>query len=135
MAYSPRVSSSASDVFTGYGSISVMAETAADKIPAFYAAVDAITASLRDTPVTEDELNRARLPTIESLRRSQAGNEYWLSQLEDVAAKPASVEQIETHISDLESFTPADIQAAARQYLKPDTAWKAEVLSDKTPAQ
>ena len=135
LAYSPRVSSSASDVFKGYGSISVMAETAADKIPAFYAAVDAITASLRDAPVTEDELNRARLPTIESLRRSQAGNEYWLGQLADVAAKPATVEQIQTHISDLESFTPADIQAAARQYLKPDTAWKAEVVSDKAPAQ
>lgn len=135
LAYSPRVSASASDVFKGYGSISVMAETAADKIPAFYAAVDAIIASLRDTPVTADELNRARLPTIESLRRSQAGNEYWLGQLEDLAAKPASVEQIQTHISDLESFTPADIQAAARQYLKPSTAWKAEVLSDKAAAQ
>ena len=135
LAYSPRVSSSSSDVYKGYGSISVMAETAADKIPAFYAAVDAITASLRDTPVTEDELNRARLPVIEALRRSQAGNEYWLGQLEDLAAKPASVEQIQTHISDLESFTAADIQAAARQYLKPDTAWKAEVVSVNAPAQ
>ena len=135
LAYSPRVSSAASDVYKGYGSISVMAETAADKIPAFYTAVDAITASLRDNPVTEDELNRARLPVIESLRRSQAGNEYWLGQLEDLAAKPATVEQIQSHISDLESFTAADIQAAARQYLKPNTAWKAEVLSDKAPAQ
>ncbi|MNE04468.1 Peptidase M16 inactive domain protein [compost metagenome] len=135
LAYSPRVSSSSSDVFKGYGSIFVMAETAADKIPAFYAAVDAITASLRDAPVSEDELNRARLPVIESLRRSQAGNEYWLGQLEDLAAKPASLEQIQTHISDLESFTPADIQAAARQYLTANTAWKAEVVSDKAPAQ
>ncbi|HUH24372.1 MAG TPA: insulinase family protein, partial [Brevundimonas sp.] len=135
LAYSPRVGSSASDVFKGYGSIFVMAETAADKIQAFYAAVDAIIASLRDAPITEDELNRARLPVIESLRRSQAGNEYWLGQLDDLAAKPASVEQIQTHISDLESFTVADIQAAARQYLKPDTAWKAEVVSDKAPAQ
>ena len=135
LAYSPRVASSSSDVFKGYGSIFVMAETAADKIPAFYAAVDAITASLRDAPVTEDELNRARLPVIESLRRSQAGNEYWLGQLEDLAAKPASLEQIQTHISDLESFTAADIQAAARQYLKADTAWKAEVVSDKAATQ
>ena len=135
LAYSPRVGSSASDVFKGYGSIFVMAETAADKIPAFYAAVDAITASLRDTPITEDELSRARLPTIESLRRSQAGNEYWLGQLDDLAARPASVEQIQTHISDLESFTVADIQAAARQYLTANTAWKAEVVSDKAPSQ
>jgi zinc protease len=135
LAYSPGVSSSASSVYKGYGSIFVAAEIAADKIPAFYAAVDAITASLRDAPVTEDELNRARLPVIEALRRSQAGNEYWLGQLEDLAAKPASLEQIQSHISDLESFTVADIQAAARQYLKPDTAWKAEVVSDKAATQ
>src|SRR5690606_23522466 len=129
LAYSPGVRASSSDVFTGYGSISITADTAPEKFDAFFAAVDAIIADLRDKPVSEDELNRARLPVIESLRRSQAGNEYWLGQLEDLAARPATLEQIQTHISDLESFTAADIQAAARQYLKPDTAWKAEVVS------
>ncbi|MET4684732.1 M16 family metallopeptidase [Brevundimonas faecalis] len=135
LAYSPRVGSSSSDAFKGYGSVSIMADTAPDKIGAFYTAVDAIVADLRDKPITEDELNRARLPVIETLRRSQAGNEYWLSQLSDVAAKPASVEQILTHISDLESFTVADVQAAARQYLRSDTAWKAQVVSANAPAQ
>lgn len=129
LAYSPSVRASASDVFQGYGSISITADTAPEKFGAFFSAVDAIIADLRDKPVSEDELNRARLPVIESLRRSQAGNEYWLGQLENLAAKPASLEQIQTHISDLESFTASDIQAAARQYLKPDTAWKAEVVS------
>ncbi|MFC5372729.1 M16 family metallopeptidase [Brevundimonas faecalis] len=135
LAYSPRVGSSSSDAFKGYGSVSIMADTAPDKIGAFYTAVDAIVADLHDKPITEDELDRARLPVIETLRRSQAGNEYWLSQLSDVAAKPASVEQILTHISDLESFTVADVQAAARQYLRSDTAWKAQVVSANAPAQ
>lgn len=129
LAYSPRVSAAASDVYRGYGSISVMAETAADKLPAFYSAVDSIIGGLRDAPVTDDELNRARLPVIESLRRSQAGNEYWLGQLQDLASKPEALEQIQTHITDLEQLTPADIQAAARQYLRSETAWKAEVIS------
>lgn len=129
LAYSPRVSASASNAFKDYGSISVMAETAADKLPAFYEAVDAIIAGLRDAPVSEDELNRARLPVIESLRRSQAGNEYWLGQLEDLAARPETLEQIQTHLTDLEALTPADIQAAARQYLRSEKAWKAEVVS------
>lgn len=134
LAYSPGVRSSASDVFRGYGLISITADTAPDRFDAFFTAVDAIIADLRDTPVSEDELNRARLPVIEALRRSQAGNQYWLSQLEDLASRPATLEQIETHISDLESFTAADIQAAARRYLKPDAAWKA-VVSAAEPAQ
>lgn len=129
LAYSPGVGSSASDTFAGYGFISIRAETAAEKTTDFFAAVETIVASLRDAPPSEDELNRARLPVIESLRRSQAGNEYWLAQLGDVAARPEEVEQTLTHISDLEALTPADIQALARQYLTPDTAWRAVVVA------
>jgi zinc protease len=129
LAYGPGVGSSASDVFPGYGSIVVRAETAADKLTAFYAAVDTIIARLRDEPISEDELNRARLPAIEALRRSQAGNEYWLGQLGDVASRPDDIEQTLTHVSDLEAVTPADIQSMARQYLKADTAWRATVKS------
>ncbi|HEY0600806.1 M16 family metallopeptidase [Brevundimonas sp.] len=135
LAYSPGVGSSASDVFEGYGSISITAQTATDALPAFYAAVDSIVAGLRDAPVEEDELNRARLPVIESLRRSQASNEYWLAQLADVAARPEDVEQTLTHISDLEAITPADIQRLARQYLRADTAWRATVTSSRPAAE
>ncbi|MDP1913943.1 pitrilysin family protein [Brevundimonas sp.] len=134
LAYSPGVRASASDVYEDYGSISITAETAADKLDAFYAAVEAITVSLRDTPVTEDELNRARLPVIESLHRSQASNEYWLGQLGEVVDQPGDIEQILTHITDLEAITPADIQTLARQYLRSDTAWKAVVVSSNAPA-
>ena len=121
-------------MYEGYGSISITAQTAADTLPAFYAAVDAIVAGLKEAPVTEDELNRARLPVIESLRRNQAGNEYWLGQLADVAAKPDEVQQTLSHISDLEAITPADIQRLARQYLRPDTAWRATVTSSQPAA-
>ncbi|WP_332676611.1 M16 family metallopeptidase [Brevundimonas sp.] len=134
LAYGPGVGSSSSDTYPGYGSLVIRAETASDKLEAFYAAVDDIVAKIRDEPVTEDELNRARLPIIESLRRSQASNEYWLSQLADVATRPDDVQQILTQISDLEAVTPADIQALARQYLRPDTAWRATVTSTNAPA-
>ena len=97
--------------------------------------MDKIVADLRDNPITEDELNRARSPAIETLRRSQAGNEYWLAQLEDVASDPGRVQQTLTAVTDLEAITPADIQRAARQYLRADTAWKATVTSVNAPAQ
>ncbi|HEY1225059.1 MAG TPA: insulinase family protein [Brevundimonas sp.] len=129
LAYSPTAGASASDVYEGYGSIFITAQTDFKDLDAYYAAVDTIVASLRDTPITEDELNRARLPTIEAIRRSQASNEYWLTQLEDVARDPAQVEQTLSHITDIEAITPADIQRAARQYLRPDTAWRATVTS------
>lgn len=129
LAYSPGTGASASDTYRGYGSVSIRAEIAADKVEAFYAAVESIVASLRDAPPSEDELNRARLPVIEALRRSQASNEYWMAQLSEVAERPAEVEQTLSHIPDLESVTPADVQALARQYLRSDTAWRAIVVS------
>ena len=135
LAYSPGVRANASDVYEDYGYISIQAETAAEKLDAFYAAVEAITASLRDAPPSEDELNRARLPVIESLRRSQASNEYWLAQLADVAERPSEVEQTITHISDLEAITPADVQELARRYLRPDAAWRAVVVSSQAASE
>lgn len=129
IAYSPSVGASASDVFPGYGLMSVAADTQPDSLPAFFAAVDAIAASLRDTPITEDELNRARAPVVESLRRSQASNEYWLGQLADVATRPDDIQQTLQHISVLEAVTPADIQALAQRYLRDDTAWRATVTA------
>lgn len=129
IAYSPSVGASSSDVFEGYGLLSVAADTQPDSLPAFFTAVDAIAASLRDTPITEDELNRARAPVIESLRRSQASNEYWLGQLADVATRPDDVQQTLQHIGVLEAVTPADIQALAQRYLRTDTAWRATVTA------
>ena len=134
IAYSPGVGTSSSDTFAGYGSIFVQALTRPEAFPAFYDAVNAIVASLRDTPITQDELNRARLPEVERLKRTQAGNEYWLSQLSGVAANPGDLEQIQTHISDLEAISVADIQRAARQYLRADAAWRGVATSDNPVA-
>ncbi len=133
LAYSPGVSAQSSDVFPDYGLMLVQGETARASIPAFYAAVEAIAASLRNAPPEEDELNRARLPTIERLRLSQATNEYWLAQLTDVAERPSEVQQITSHIAVLEAVTPADIQRLAQKYLADDKAVRVQVVS-ATPA-
>ena len=135
LAYSPGSSASSSDVYAGYGSITVTAQTTPENQAKFFDAVDVITASLRDTPITEDELTRARAPQVEALRRSQAGNDYWLGQLSDVAGDADAVAEVTSHISDIEGFTVADIQAAARRWLVDSKSWRASVLSSNAPAQ
>jgi zinc protease len=134
LAYSPGVGNQSSDVFPDYGFIVVQGETAADKLEPFYAAVNAIAATLRDAPPSDDELNRARLPAIERLRLQQATNEYWLPQVANVAERPSEVDQIVNHIAVLEAVTPADIQRLAQTYLKDDTAVRVQVVA-ATPAQ
>ncbi|MDB5584203.1 MAG: insulinase family protein [Bradyrhizobium sp.] len=135
LAYSPQVSSTYSDTYKGYGIISLQAETAPEKLPAFFAAADAIARKLRDEPIGADELKRARGPMIEVARRSRANNYWWMSQLTYAVDRPWYLPQTLTAIHDMERITPADIQALARQYLRPDTAWKAEVLPEQAPAK
>lgn len=130
LAYSPGVSASYSDSYKGYGSISVQAETAPQKLPAFFSAMDAIAQSLRDTPISEDELKRAREPLVESAKRGPSTNGWWLGQLTYVVDRPYYIPQINTFIPQVEALTPADIQALARKYLRPEAAWKAEVLPE-----
>ena len=86
-------------------------------------------AGLRDAPIEADELNRARLSTVESIRRSQSTNAYWVSNLEEVHDDPAQVQALRTIISDLEAVTPADIQRVAQTYLTSDKAWRAQVTA------
>ncbi|CAN5290538.1 insulinase family protein [soil metagenome] len=135
VAYSPGAAATSSLVFPKYGYIFTQVETPPEALPGFFASVDTIAAGLRDAPVSDDELNRARLSTIESIRRAQATNGYWLGALESAQTDPTQVDAIRTVISDLEGITPAELQAAARAYLEPDRAWRAQVTAQSTPAQ
>jgi zinc protease len=134
LAYSPSTSSNYSDTYKDYGTISVQAQTAPEKLPAFFTAMDAIIKSLRDTPISEDELKRARAPLIESAKRGPNTNGWWLNQLTYIVDRPYYIPQTMTFIPQIEALTPADIQVLARKYLRPEAAWKAEVLPE-TPAR
>ncbi|MET3780465.1 zinc protease [Brevundimonas sp. 1080] len=129
LAYSPSAGSTASDTYPGYGFISVTAETPPAALPKLFETVDAIAADLRDNPISEDELNRARRPAVERIRRSMADNGYWLTQLSQAQSDPATLDQTRNQMATLEAVTAADLQALARQYLKSDSAWRATVTA------
>lgn len=128
IAYSPSVSSFYSDGYKGYGVLSATAQTAPDKLPAFYDAMDRIVSDLRSKPIGMDELNRARRPMIESASRAQNNNYWWADNLAYVVDRPWYAPQVLTFNSTLESLTPTDVQMLAQKYLRMDKAWKAEVV-------
>ena len=130
LAYSPIVGLSGSQVYRGSSRLLVVAQTAPDKIPAFYAAVDEIARDLQMRPVTPDELERARTPLIEALPITQSTNEYWAEALREVLTKPHLIEQVRNSAAYYRAVSAADIQALARKYLKPEAAWRMTV----TPA-
>lgn len=134
ISYGPGSGAASSSVFPDYGYLLMLAETRPENLPVLFTAFDSIAASLRETPISDDELLRARAPLVETLRRSQADNGYWVSQLADAGRNPETFDQIRSNVSDLESTTPADIQRLARQYLTADKAWRLTITSDNPPA-
>jgi zinc protease len=122
--YSPQTSVDLSESFPGYGYALNMVEMPPASIPGFFKSVETIAADMVANGVTADELTRARNPKIAGIRRSQLTNEYWLSALTDAQSDPRRLDLVRTTFSDYESLTPADIQAAARRWFQPASAWK-----------
>jgi zinc protease len=125
--YSPQVGAQASGNFAGYGYISALIEVPPERLESFFSDVDKIAASLGSEPITEDELERARRPRLESFRRSRSTNEYWLSELSEAQTDPNRLPALRSAESDLESITTAEVQAAAAKYLTPSTAYRITV--------
>ena len=124
VTYSPITGYQAAWVYPGYGYVSAAVEAPPEKLDGFFADVRKIAAALKAAPPTADELDRAIKPRVEALQRSQASNEYWLGELGGAQTDPRRLEAIRQAIPGLQKVTPAQVQAAARQYLADDKAWR-----------
>lgn len=128
--YSPSVGYNHSTTWTGWGYMSASVEVPPQKLPEFFSDVDRMAASLRDSPVSADELARAKKPRIEALQRARVTNSYWLNELSGAQSDPRRLTFIRDLIPGTERVSAADVEAAARFALNPEKAFRLTV----TPA-
>lgn len=128
--YSPGSDIQSSADYPGYGLVMAWAETSEDKMTVFDETIAGITASLRDQEISEDEFERARKPRVETLLKSQQTNEYWLGSLLRAQTDEKSLRIVRTLIPDLQKATAADLQAAARLYLRDDQQWRLRIMPE-----
>ena len=130
--YSARAQSNASDVFPGYGHLSTQIDVdpaAAEKIAE---AAISLADDLAKNGVTEEELNRARLPVLTAAKDSTRSNTYWLSSvLAQAQEKPEMLNWARTRISDLEAISVSELNALAKDYLARGRVSRATVLPSK----
>ena len=136
--YSPSAGAMASDTYPGYGMVYAGVEIPPAKLAGFFTDVDAIAAAMRTQGITADELLRASRPRIESIQKAQQTNSYWLAMLHLAQTEPRRLTLIRDSIPDYQQMTVDQVNAAARDYLLPDKAWRYEVeptkaLSDAAP--
>ncbi len=112
-----------------YGYIAVAVEAPPELIDDVQDEIQRIATTLATTPQDAREIARVVQPKIEQSRRNQAANiGYWIELLGNAHDDPSGLEYIRTESQHYSSITPADVQAMAAKWLKPETAWRLRVV-------
>jgi zinc protease len=115
--YSAGAGAHGSLVFKGYGFFMATATVATDGDANFYDSVAKIVQDLKDKPVSDDEMTRARKPLLEHDENNRKSNGFWISMLDGSVQTPAQLDTLRELRTKLMAITPADLQRLAQTYL------------------
>jgi zinc protease len=86
-------------------------------------------AALAEKGVTPDELARAKLPVLTSLRESARTNQYWIGNvLARAQEKPEVLDWCRSRYADNEAITPEELSELAKAYLGASRASQVRVV-------
>ena len=128
-SYSPSVFSDWPTEIDSGGSIVALAQIPPSKVPAFFAAADAIAADLAANGPTVEELGRATEPVAQAITRLQTGHTFWLNQLEGSTRDINLIANLRSLMRDYTQVGAAELQQLAAKYLVPGKAYKIAVLA------
>ncbi len=137
-AYSPSAGSSTSHYYSGYGTFTISASVAADKIEATRAALDKLVADMRAKPLDADVIERARKPYLEEYNNTLKDLGGWLALASRSQSEPERIDRFLAAPDVMRAITPEDIHQAALRYLAPEGAVAFVVVpeaSGQSPAQ
>jgi len=89
-----------------------------------------ILADLAAKPISEDELLRARKPSVDQIDNSKKSNPYWFGVIQGTSRDPRSLPLIKNRKEMLMSFTAEDLQSYAKELNRPEVAIRIEVISE-----
>ena len=132
VSYSPSAYPTASRAFPGFGYLTTSILAPPANLEPFFSDAEKIAKSLRDKPVTQDELQRAVQPMLETLERNLETNGYWLGALAGAQTDESKLTKIREERSGYLKVTSADVERIAQQYLRGDTKFKLIVVPEGT---
>ena len=127
-SYSPQVASQWPLGATSGGRILAIGQVTPENVPLFFRLSREIAADLAAKPVSPDELARTVQPMHQQLLRASTSSQFWLSQWGGGAFDQRRILAVRSIGADVLGATPADIQALAARYLRPDLDWTLAVL-------
>jgi zinc protease len=130
-SYGVNVGSDMSGIFKGFGYLSASAVVAPDKADEVEKAIGDAAAELREKPISDDLMARARNPELEGADRLLRDNGYWVAVLSKAQSEPKKLERVREHKAILQAITPVELQNLAQKYLQPDRVQQIKIVSSK----
>ncbi len=127
-SYSPSSNSSPSKAWPGYGTFALAASVDVKEVEATRAAIRDMLVSLRNAPVDQDVLDRARQPLLEAYDNMLDTLGGWMTLADRAQSEATRLERFELAPDILKAITPQDILATAQRYLAPEDAVEVLVL-------
>lgn len=131
VSYSPQVASQWPLGLDGSGKLIALGMVPPDRTGFFFELARGIAADLAAKPIDDDELARALTPLKQQIIRSSSGNMFWMRLVEGGSYDPARIAAVDTLAADIGRTTPAELQALAAKYLRPDKDWTMVVVPEK----
>ncbi|MEE2808647.1 MAG: insulinase family protein [Verrucomicrobiota bacterium] len=138
-AYSPYARHIPSDTYKGYGylmSVITVDPPQAEKIANV---VEGIGTALASKGITEDELERAIKPLLNSIEQQVRQNSYWLRTVSLSSQEfPQKLDWAKTMLKDYKSIKVSDVNSMAKKYLSEGNSVSVKIVprepsSDTTP--
>jgi zinc protease len=124
-----------SHTFPDYGFLYAVVDAPPDKARAVVAEIAALGADIYRDGVTQDELERARNPIVNDLKRLLATNGYLMSAIVSGSQEhPDKLARAATSLSEISAIDVEALNQTARKYLRPDAALPVVVVP-RAPAR
>ena len=120
-AYSYTAANRATDV-PDFGIFFAVAILSPDKVAPVARQIQEIASSLTDSPVTEDERERALAPTLKKLEDMRRNNGYWIRVIGGSQNRPAQLEWSRTLLDGYRNISLEDLNRAAEEFIRPGEA-------------
>jgi len=117
MTYAPQAGAVSSISLPGQGYLGVTIETPPANFNAFRAVLDAQIAALAATPISADELERAKKPLIEARTKAFETNAYWLARLPLMLRDPRTRTPTLEQANGIKLVTAEQVRALLSHYV------------------
>ncbi|MDP0489450.1 MAG: insulinase family protein [Verrucomicrobiota bacterium JB023] len=127
--YSPQTGASPSTTFPNFGNIIGFSLAKPEDLETINKITVELAGELAENGASEDELDRALKPIISELEQSLRENSYWLGTvLSRSQAEPQRLDWARQRDEDYRSISLEEINALARDYLKPENAIEVQLV-------